>query len=57
MLSSASIAGFGVEEAVQQPYGVEHVDHKDPEQQLGDRAPSSAAVRGFRKTRWEHGSY
>lgn len=50
MLSSASIAGFGVEEAVQQPYGVDHVDHKDPEQQLGDSAPSSAAVRGFRKT-------
>lgn len=56
MLSSASVAGFGVEEAVKQPGGVEHVNHKHAEQQLSDRAPLTAALRGFGATRWEHGS-
>lgn len=57
MLVCASIAGLSVEEAVQQPGGVEHVHHKDPEQHLTDGAPIAAAVRGLRLTRWEHGSY
>lgn len=57
MLSSASIAGFSVEEAVKQPGSVEHINHKHPEQQLSDRAPLSAAVRRLGAARWEHGSY
>lgn len=55
MFSSASITGFDVEEAIQQPDSVQHVDHKDPEQQLGDGAPLSAALRRLRVTRREHG--
>lgn len=55
MVSSASITGFDVEESVQQPDSVQHVDHEDPEQQLGDGAPLSSAVRGLRVTRREHG--
>lgn len=57
MISSVSIAGFGVEEAVQQPGGVEHIDHKHPEQHLSDGAPLSAAVRRLGAARWKHGSY
>lgn len=56
MLSSSSIAGFSVEEAAQQPDGVEHVDHKDPEQHLSDGDPFGAAVRRLRITRREHDS-
>lgn len=55
VLSSASVAGFGVEEAVQQPRRVKHVHHKDTEQQLGDGAPFGAAVGGLRATRCQHG--
>ncbi len=54
VLSSASIAGFSVEETVQKPDGVEHINHEDPEQQLGDGAPFCAAVSGLRITRREH---
>lgn len=57
MLSAASIAGFGVEEAVQQPGAMQHVNHKHAEQQLGDGAPLTAAVRGFGVTRRKHTSY
>ncbi len=53
MLSSSSVTGFSVEKAVQQPQSVEHINHEDPEQQLSDGAPLSAAVCGLR-TRWEH---
>ena len=57
VLSGAAIAGFGVEEAVQQPGGVQHVNHEHPEQQLRHGAPlSAAAVRGGGLTRREHGS-
>ena len=55
MFSSASITGFGVEEAVQQPGGVQHVDHKHPEQQFSDGVPLTAAVRRLGQARWEHG--
>lgn len=55
MFPPASITGFDVEEAVQQPDSVQHVDHEDPEQQLGDGAPLSAAFRRLRVTRREHG--
>lgn len=56
-LSSASVAGFVVEEAVQQPGGVERVHHEDPEQQLRERAPFPAAVRRFQIARGEHDSF
>lgn len=57
MLSAASFAGFGVEEAVQQPGRVKHIDHKHTEQQLRDGSALSAALCGFSVARWEHGSY
>lgn len=56
MLSSGSVAGFVVDEAVQQPGGVEHVNHKHTEQQFSDGAPLGPAIPGLGKTRREHGS-
>lgn len=55
VLPGAAIAGFGVQEAVQQPGGVQRVHHEDPEQQLGDGAAAAGEVRGLRQTPREHG--
>lgn len=54
-LPPASVAGSGVEEAVEQPRRVKHVDHEDAEQQLGDGAPFGAAVGGLGVARCQHG--
>lgn len=56
VLPSVSFAGFGVEEAVEQPGRVEHVNHEHTAQQLSDGSALSAAVCGFSVARREHGS-
>lgn len=56
MLSSASVAGFGVQEAIEQPHRVERVHHEDTEKQLSDGTPFRAAIRGLGITRCQHGA-
>lgn len=56
VLSFAPVAGFSVEEAVEQPHGVKYINHKDTEQQFSYGAPFGAALTRLWITRWEHGS-